>query len=270
LAESTLAVTFAELESTISSFLGYGLGPNYGDQPWTNEQQVILDRLTKEAIHQVYVPPPLVQGGSPYDWSFLHPTAQADFPAGATLIQMPDDFGGFEGMMTLLSTAVTAQPWRIEWRNEGQLRAMFSQSPSITGPPMYAAPVWLKPISGTAGQRQAVLMFPAADQDYTLQFQYYLLPDFLSGAFPYVYGGAAHASLFKESALSIAEQWLDDEAGIHEAKFKERLAASIGMDRKSKPQKVGYNADRSDRPGFDRTLVHIWAPAATYNGQPFN
>jgi hypothetical protein len=160
-------------------------------------------------------------------------------------------------------------PWLIQWRNEGALREMYAATPTMTGPPMLAALSPLKGTTGIAGQRFILHMFPAADQNYTLQAQYYINPDYLSGAFPFAYGGAPHAETILESCLAIAEQRRDDAMTVHTAKFKERLLASISMDRRLKPQKLGLNRDESDTRQWQRSDVHWWAPAATYNGTSF-
>lgn len=264
MAESTLAAQLSDLQQRVTAFMGW---PN----PPTDSQMIAaLREIVAEGIRQVVVPPPLQEGGPSYDWSFLHPTSTLDFPQNATAINLPDDFGGCEGPITIQTTATTAQPWRIEWRNEGQIRQMYAQAPQVTGPPMFASVSPLRNPGGQQGQRWELLIYPGADQDYTLQVQYYILPDYLTGATPYPYGGAAHASLYLESCLAIAEQYQDDAMSIHTIKFKERLAASIGQDRKNKPQKIGYNGDRSDRIEMNRGDTHIWAPAATYNGQQFS
>jgi hypothetical protein len=50
--------------------------------------------------------------------------------------------------------------------------------------------------------------------------------------------------------------------------FKERLAASISMDRKNKAAYIGYNRDDSDGPS-DVYGRHGWQVAGiTYNGSP--
>ena len=65
-----------------------------------------------------------------------------------------------------------------------------------------------------------------------------------------------------------AEEFLDDQRGLWQAKFKDRLAASINMDRKCKPQRLGPNVDRSDlmdRWPYNRPDQHGWS-LAKYNG----
>lgn len=272
--ESTLALQYQDLMGEVGLFLGWGRGAYFGDTAWDTRQQNIIDRTVASGLRQFYYPPPAQGMTGSYDWSFLKPTALLDFPPGVDLIPLPDDFGGFEGPLTLQTTGSTAQPWRIEWRNEGDIRRMYSLTPSQTGPPIYASETPVKGTVATAGQRFQLLIFPVADMDYTLQCQYYIHPDYLSGAFPYAYGGPAHAETILESCLAIAEERLDDVAkgqGPHGIKFMERLLASISMDRRHKPQKIGRNLDRSDDDGR-RGNPHDWgwSPNNTYNGSSFD
>lgn len=246
MAESTLAAAYNDLMAAVAFFMGFGRGVAYGDQTWTVQQQSSIDYCVKSGLRQFYFPPAIEGEAGAYDWSFLKPVATADFPLNAKTIPMPDDFGGFEGEITLLST--TAQVWHpIRLTSEGNIREEYSRCPTAVGRPTMAG---LQPLKGTAatqGQRFQLFVYPQADQDYTLQFQYYLLPDYLSGAFPYVYGGAAHAETVLASCKAIAEQDMDDATGVQTMKFMERLRASISLDRRSKPENIGYNGDRSDR-----------------------
>lgn len=250
-------------------FLGFGRGVAFSDPAWTSRQQTSLDYIVKSGLRQFYYPPPIEGTATAYDWSFLKPTASLQLHQGLSVLVLPDDYGGLEGKITVQATASTTQPWCVEWENEGRVRQRFAVLPSMTGPPMFVAEQWLKQGPTTLKSQQAqLLVFPTADMDYTLQLPYYVNPDYLSNAAPYCYGGAQHSETIVESCLAIAEQRLDDTSGVHGAKFNERLSASIAMDRKSKPQRLGYNSDRSDR--SDRDWPQWWyAPVATYNGGSF-
>ena len=267
--ESSLSLQYQQLKAEVAETLGYGRGPDFNDSVWNAAQIVDIDFCVASGLRCFYFPPGIDQDGS-YDWSFLTPTVTLDLPAGTDIIPMPDDFGGFDGDVTLLTTGSNAMPWKIQWRNEAALRQMYAVTPTETGPPMFCAELPLKGTTGTQGQRWDMMLFPLADQDYTIQFAYYINPDYLSGAFPYAYGGAPHAETILESCLAIAEQRRDDAMSVHTAKFKERLQASISMDRRNKPQKLGRNRDRSDDIGWNREDIHYAAGAATYNGNSFS
>jgi hypothetical protein len=274
MAESTLTAAYNEIQAEVALFLGFGRGPIYGEPAWTQQQQNDIDSCVKSGLRQFYFPAAAENESVPHDWSFLRPVATLDLPQNATgnpsIIPLPQDYGGFEGPVSVSAGATVAQPWRIESRNEAQIRQMYSMTPTQIGPPRFVAEQPLKGTGANQGQQFQLIVFPAADQDYTLQLSYYVLPDYLSGAFPYVYGGSAHTETVLESCKAMAEQLLDDAMSVHTMKFKERMAASIGEDRKHKAASLGYVGDRSDRRGWDRGDQHYWAPAATYNGNSFN
>lgn len=272
MAEPTLSLTLSYIQAKLGTFAGWGRGAAFGETAWTTSQQAILDDSTQSGLRRFYYPTSVEGESQPYDWSFMHPSANLDLLPASTnpqTIRLPDDFGGFEGSLNVLTTASTAQPWLIEWTNSPRIRQMYSVTPSMTGPPMYAAVEPLRGTGATFGQRFELLIFPIADQEYTLQANYYVNPDYLTGAFPYALGGPEHTETILESCLAVMEERLDDTQGPHAQAFASRLKASIGMDRKKKPQKFGPNIDRSDGNRWDRGDVHYWAPAATYGGQPF-
>jgi hypothetical protein len=268
--ESTLSLQITDLNAEVGLFVGYGRGVNNGDPAWTKQQQDLLDSICKSGIRQVLFPPPLEGMESSYDWSFLKPRATVDFPPKASTIPLPDDFGGFEGQITL-SAATGQMWWPINLMNEGRVAQLFSETPTATGRPWIAALQWLKPTTATSGQRAQLYLFPAADTDYKLQFQYYFLPNYLDGAFPFPLGGMLHAELFLESCLAVAERRLDDlENGPHKQAFMERLAASVSADRRNKPQVGGYNGDRSDLTDrWGRTVFNHFNDRILINGQSY-
>src|SRR5438128_10970846 len=96
--ESSLAAAFEDLQADIGFFLGFGRGNTapFSDSAWTTSQQASIDRCTKGGMRKFYF--------CGYDWSFLKPTASLNLPISTNTIQLPDDFGGFEGYITLFST----------------------------------------------------------------------------------------------------------------------------------------------------------------------
>lgn len=270
MAESTLSLGNLDFQQEIGFFLGFGRGTAVGDPAWTTEQQLVITNMCRSGYRQ-FLNPPVLEGHSvAYDWSFSKPVATLALASAAQTIVLPDDFGGFEGQVTVLTTGSTSQPWTIEWRNEDVLRRMYAGNPSVSGPPLYAAEQPIKGTSAAAGQRFQMFVYPAADQAYNLQVQYYVNPDALSSAYPYAYGGMQHTETLLASCLAAAELYLDDARGPRWQYFLERLAASIGADRRNKPLKLGPNLDRSDNVRWGRSEQHYCAPAATYNGGGFS
>lgn len=254
--EPTLNAAFSDLQTDVANYLGYNPVLVVGSKEASD-----VDRCVRGGLRKFY--------HCGYDWSFLKPVASLPFASGASTVLLPDDFGGPEGRVTVKTTGSTSQPWLIDWRNEGEVRQMYSGMPSFTGPPMYVAQEPLNGTTATGSTRSQLLIFPLADQAYTLQMAYYVNPNYLTGALPYAYGGPQHAETILECCLSVAELILDDQAGVHAQEMERMLAVSQDVDRRMKPQKIGKNIDRSDLPMFDKRQVHWWAPAATYNGNPF-
>lgn len=266
--ESSLALQYKDLKGEVGLFLGYGRGADFGDPAWSTAQTSAIDSIVRSGLRQFYWPPPLDQKGTSYDWSFLKPTVQLGLASGASVVTLPDDFGGFEGRVTLVSSS--ASYWPVDLVGEGLVRAKHAELPSQTGAPQMIALRPLKGTGATAGQRFELYVWPIADQAYTLAFQYYVAPDYLDTAFPYHWGGAVHSETVLESCLAIAEQRLDDASAVHSAKFQERLAASVAADRKFKSQSLGYNNDLSDGRQFSRkdqlSQYHVTVNGVLYAG----
>ncbi len=265
MAESSLAIVWQEHCSRVGSYMGWGRGVNYADPPWSVQQQFEIDGIVASGLRNFYFPAPLDGDSSVYEFSFLKPTATVVLPNGASTIPLPDDFGGFEGDLTIATTPNTVW-FPIKLTNEGSVRVKYSALPTATGRPIMAALQPLKGTTYTQGQRWQLIIWPLADQNYTLAFQYWILPDYLGVPFPFAYGGAQHSETILESCLAVAESRLDDTSSVHQMAFKQRLAASIGQDRKNKPQSYGYNGDRSDCHGHRRNWRDFQGGRYTYNG----
>ncbi len=266
--ESTLALALDDLAGEVGLFLGWGRGAARGDQTWTTTQQAAITSAVKSGLRQFYYPMPLPPETTSYDWSFLKPVARLGLASGSVTMPLPDDYGGFEGRITILSTA-GQQFWPIELVGIGTIYEQATRLPTTTGRPAVCCEEPLKGTTALGGQRFQLRFWPIPDADYTLQFQYYVLPDYLTGAFPYAYGGAAHAETILASCKYAAERDLDDmKNGPQNQNYLERLAASISMDRKMKPQKLGYNRDLSDRMEWEGRPYREY-PGITIQGVQF-
>lgn len=268
MAESTLSLSYADLQAEVSTYLGYGLGyypPKYTDSPLTVFQQQRVNSCVASGLRNFFFPVPDERTGAIYEFAFLKPTTTLVLPQGVQTLHLPDDFGGIEGAITLLTAK--GQLWfPIQVVNEGQIRALYSSTPNVTGRPQCAALQPIKGTTATAGQRWQLFVYPNPDMPYTFQFQYYVYSDFLDGAFPFPMGGMMHAETILESCLAVAEQRQDDMAGIHTENFRTRLMASIAADRRTKAQTLGYNGDNSDRGYWLQDGWNHYQDRITYNG----
>ncbi len=263
--ESTLSLTHQELEAEVGFFLGWGRGTNYGETAWSARQQKGITDCVESGLRMFYFPAPLPGEQSAYDWSFLRPTRDLTLPSGEQSVPMPDDFGGMEGDVRLIDSGRAA--WPIKQVSEQAIYQKRFETPQQTGQPIFCAVAVGEKTGVYKGQRANLIVFPAADQEYTLQIQYYILPNSLSTTFPYSLGGATHAETIKAAMKAAAEMHQDNARGVMYDLFVERMKASISLDRRNKAQSFGYNSDpgyNRDRFGY-RYLNNIRVPI-TYNG----
>ncbi len=259
--ESTLALTFSDLQREYGAFMGWG-----HDFEWETDadKTSCVSADVKSGCRRFYFPKPLEGEREAYEWSFLRPLGTVALATGESVVDLPDEFGGIEGQVTVSSTGSNSF-FPIQITGEGVLRAAFAELPSATGRPLKAALLFPKTNNANAGQRFQLQVFPAADADYTLTFQYYVLPEALTLVKPYMLGGAQHAETLLEAVLSVAEERRDDAKGVHYIAFMERLAASISQDRRMKPQNLGYNRDRSDGEEWNRRFGY-YQSQVTFDG----
>jgi len=236
----SLAVSYNELQKVIGRYLGYGrnvYGPDDGSNEWADIEDCI-----KSGLRQFYAPPVLSNQQFSHQWSFLRPVTVIPLTATVADYNMPEDFAGIDGDLTYSpSTALRA----VVVVSESAIRTLRQNSPQ-TGNPTHAA-IRPKSTDGSSVQGFEIIFWPTPNADVQLTYKYYISPQVLTNANPYPYGGSVHSETILQSCLSIAEQRLNDEKGIHWDKFLERLSASIQYDRKvSGPDFLGYNGDNSD------------------------
>lgn len=264
--ESTLNLTYTDLKGQTGLFLGYGQGTDFGEPAWTAGQSGVIVSLVRSGLRQFYWPPPLEQGGSSYDWSFLKPVSEFTLASGTHVVPLPDDFGGFEGELAFTQDG-TSPFMPLPLTGIGHVDAKFAMFGTSTGWPQLAAVEPIKGTTPTAGQRFQLKVWPTAADTYTIRAAYYLLPDALTGAQPNVYGGAQHAETVLASCRAAAEVCLDDQIGPQWQNFMQKLATSVSIDRRLKPQVLGYNGDRSDDRERRRWRRNPYT--VTYQGQSF-
>jgi len=268
--EPTLSMRVEEIQAEVGVYFGWGRGAYYQDRPWKRDQFARIHSCVKSGLRRFYWPEPVPPLTQSYDWSFLKPVAEIAFPDNTKYVTLPDDFGSPEGYLTI-TNAVTQTVWAIELTGIGLINHNYQVLPTTVGRPLMAAITPLRGDNPQQSQQWQLWIWPITDQAYTFQLQYYINPNYLTGDTPYAYGGSQHHETILEACLSVAEERVDDMApmtGPHGLAFKQRLAASISVDRRLKPQKLGANRDRSDdTDGWDRSALH-WLASVAYNGNP--
>lgn len=262
--ESQLSLTYFDYLGETGVYLGYGrgdLGDNT-DVTWTSSQEAVVTRLVSAGQRQFYFPPPLEGQGFAHEWTFLKPVGTVTLAEGQTEVNLPDDFGGFDGPATVTTGDSTGYP-ALTLTGESRVRTRLAESPDTTGPPQMVALNARKGLQPDRSPGQSLSFWPVADADYTIGFRYTLLPEAITGAKPYSYGGMAHVETVLASCLERAEFYKDNARGVCWMNWQDRLSASISIDRRRRPVSLGPNADGSDAEGGMRS--NYWT-TVTYNG----
>jgi hypothetical protein len=253
--ESGLSLQITDLQNRLSNYAGWGNVYS----ALTSYQQGIVDDACQSGLRRFYYPEPVPPQQDSHAWSFLRPVVTLNLQSGKSTIPLPDDFGGFEGELTI-QTGSGVQWFPVKLCNPGEVDVKYMTWPTTSGKPAMVSVQWNKGTTALAGQRAQLYVWPLADTLYPVRFQYYILPDYLNAATaPYALGGAAHIETVLESCFAVMEERLYDVPrgqGVHGAAFLARLAASISMDRRSKAQDLGFNRDRSDETGWRRSDNH--------------
>ena len=259
MAESTLNLKKADLESKVGHYLGFGRGTNGSETAWSTYQQNIITDCIESGLRQFYKPPE-IEGHNCYEWTFLQPRTTLGLASGSRVIALPDDFGNIEGP---IACGATSSGVCQELRMTGDVQRMFAESPNASGPPQFCCIEALRGGTQNESQRFELRFYPEADQAYTVTLCYTILGDALTNATPYVRGGAAHAETIIESCLAIAETRQHNQIGLHQQLFRERLKASIAHDIRLRPHHLGKNSDWQ----YDRRWRRRWTdPLITIAG----
>lgn len=264
MAESTLTLTYFDFLGEVGSFLGYGRGDDgdNADPAWTASQEAAVTKSVAAGQRQFYFPPPLEGERHAHEWSFLKPVGSVTLADGDSSAQCPEDFGGFDGPITITVSGSTTNR-TLTLVGEGVVRRAQAENPDTTGMPQMVALRPLKGLGLSKGQRFELVVWPEADDSYVLQFAYTILPDAISGAKPYSYGGTQHVETVLASCLERAEFYRDNARGVCWLNWQERLAASVSIDRRMRPVVVGRNADR---PGSWEWAGSDYWQTVTYDG----
>jgi hypothetical protein len=83
------------------------------------------------------------------------------------------------------------------------------------------------------GQRFELIIWPSPASALTIKGPYFLNPFAITVDDPYPLGGEQHAETLLEAVLAAAEIHMNDERTIHRETFKERLWASVALDRRT-------------------------------------
>lgn len=271
MAENPLTLKLTDLTGEAGYFMGWGRGPDNGDEEWDDRKLRDIKNACESALRMVYFQAQIDPRDEAHGWSFLRPSANVAVLSGAQSAALPDDFGGFESEMAVSLTGGSGAYCPIKLTSEPMIDGRYTAYPTTTGRPQMAAERALKGTTTERSSRSELFVWPQADQNYTLRVSYYILPSYLTTANPYPYGGAAHAETFKAAVRAAAEMMLMGTPGLEMQNYTVRLAASIAYDRRHQPKTLGQNIDNSRNrrnayPGWWPQAMLGWLGPITYDG----
>ena len=241
MAESTLTRDYDDVEVAVARFLNL---PAIGDAARTAAQTTRIDEHVQSGYMRFLYP----EDG--YQWSFMSPTDSFSTVADDFDYDLPDNFLSMVGDMTVSDDGSW---WPISERAEETIRDFRSQG-QTTGRPVYYA-VRAVTFVETTGQRYEMLLWPTPDQVYTIERKFNVLPDkAVTSTAPHFLGGMPHSRTIREACLAEAEAAEHDTQGLHEARFRQLLRASISVDTRLKPITLGFDAAQEPPSKWNRTI----------------
>lgn len=255
MAESTLSLSYPDFLQEVGYFCTFGRDTG----AYTADQASLVDALIRDGYSQFLFPPVLEGETQVHVWSFLHPWSTVTTASGTEDYDLPDDFGGVVGDMSLDDGSLHAP---IVRRSQGQIEALRTQAPEEGRPKAFA--IRPKVSTGATGQRFEVMFWPEPDGIHVIDYRYARLIGKLTTLLPYPLGGASHGRTVLASCLAMAELRVKEiHQGAQWGSFMELLKSSIRMDRQlMTPDKLGPNKDDSDAP----TDRRIRSQYVTYEG----
>ncbi|MAK30930.1 hypothetical protein [Acinetobacter sp.] len=263
--ESTLSLSLTDLRKEIG---WYWLGERDSSN-WSSDELTQIDEMINSGLRQFYHPAPGGIAPKGHKWSFMEPTTTLTTVAGTADYSLSANFGGMIGIATYASGDNRWAP--IETTGESRIRLLRQRDSGTAQSNPTLMAIRPKSSDGSNGQRFELMLWPDPDKAYTVSYRYHALPSKLTVANPYPLGGEAHAETILASCLAVAESRQENNAGIHNANFVQRLQASISYDRNMHtPNISGYNGDGSDRMGIsEQNNRYINGDVVTYNGTAF-
>lgn len=236
MAESSLTLDFTQLRIEVADFLGLGRDSSN----WTNgsDDRNRIHQIINTAVRRFLLP--LTAEGGIHEWSFLNVTASLSAVADDYDYTLGDSVGAVEGDLVYSSQVGYPDIRRV---TEADIHRARSVSTATGIPTMYATR-WIAN-DGSSGQRLELLLYPTPNGAYTLTYHYKVLPNALDATSAiYLLGGMMHSDTLLCGCKAVAEETMDDTQGMWSARYAERLAASIALDREQqRGEWLGYNRD---------------------------
>ena len=248
---SNLQLTFSDIYTKVSEFLGMGSSPTGTD-------------LTKAKDlcyrgYRRFLLPKYVRNGRIHTWSFLRQEGSITTESDVWQYPLPTDFQWFWYPPEYGEDSNYPTPKPVNSRRLMQLRSSISDS---SYPQFWT--LGTMPYDVSVGTRYSLNIHPPANGVHLLHFGYITEPDKPTGDAEYFIGGAIMSECILECSLAEAEAQEDDTVGLHDQRAKDMLHSCIELDLKRVPPTVG-SLNQDSVLWTDPTLARElrWIDAAT-------
>lgn len=214
-----MAFSFFDLYSRVSDYLGTGSSPT--GAALTTAQEIVNSGIRR-----------FLMG---HNWTFKRSiqVGTLTLASGVQIATLPADF------VTLLSDIVHNGPNlpMTTFTDDATVLRHLAKNTTAAAPYLFAVIRAGDP--GAADAAYALLFSPIPDTTYTVSYTYEQQPADLVNDADVPWGSNAHSETILLACLSAAEQYQDDEAGLHTKNYEAALAQSIALDQKLAGTKFG-------------------------------
>jgi hypothetical protein len=251
---SDLALTFSDIYTKVSEFLGLGSSP-------TGTNLALVKALTYRGYARFLMPINL-RNGRLHVWSFLKQDAIIDTVGGQWLYELPENFNYISIGLDYAEDKNYPPLQATTMKRIRTLRA----SGSTSAYPQYWS-LNTEEYTVEAGSSFALAIHPEPGQAYQLHYQYVMEPNKPTDDAHYFIGGAMVSHAILECALAMAELQEDDTKGIHEDAAKVMIQTCVEQDLRRQPRDVGIVRDGRafyNDPVLARELRWVGAATSAY------
>lgn len=231
-AESSLGMTFSELQERIAEFQGSPF-------PIETADESKIEGIIDSGLRSFYFPQASENIPPGFKWSFLSILKTSEtVTGGSSTFALPDDFGGGLTHLNITGTDLPA----IELVEQVHFERQKVGGATTNGDPKTATVFVSAAAGNTESERYSVEWFPTSLTDVTVSYYYDLIPDTIGSATAYPFGAQLHSELILASCLAVVEMRENEgQAGPFQAEFMKLLLSAITRD-----VSLGKNTGRKD------------------------
>lgn len=226
MASSDLKLTFSDIYTRVSEFLGLGSSP-------TGTDLTKVKDLTYRGYRR-FLFPKNARTGRAHTWSFLRQEGSITTETGVYEYPLPENFSWFWYPPQYGKNSHYAAPNPVTMRQLLEYRSSISSNSY----PQYWS-LGTLPFDVSVGTRYKLVIHPPANGTHLLLYGYVIEPDKPSAVGDYFIGSVADSECILECSLAEAEAQEDDTIGHHDTRAKDLIHTCIERDLKRVPPTVG-------------------------------